>query len=261
MVLCGVWGIFLFAYLIVLTRADQFFNSTTLTNSRNPSFPAELQPLPPSTLAATRATRRIRAVDIVLKYDASKDGTHELIFSSYNVAYESRTRGTRDTYVRDCQGQPLVKVTHQFAEDLLRQGSGRLLTGQYMNIGDCLCENNFSCFMFTAAAMGIGGAQLQAFVSVSSDVYPLGTYLMVEELKGLLLPNGEHHDGCVRVDDYYEDSILGNLTLFVDKKGNDDFIRGLLHNDNVRATPSDCKPKHYTDRYLFPISMVLFKFT
>jgi len=74
------------------------------------------------------------------------------------------------------------------------------------NLGDCDCGNGFSCF--TEVDRGVypfgitsDDRPLEPFTSVAANDYPINTKLFIAALKGIKLPNGLIHNGCVKVAD------------------------------------------------------------
>ncbi|KAJ1927513.1 hypothetical protein IWQ60_002860 [Tieghemiomyces parasiticus] len=185
------------------------------------------------------------------------------ILSMYYVAYESSVRGIADTPISSCGGELLAMVPRAFAEELHITGSGRFLGGGFVNQDVCDCdEGHFNCFILVDSAMGAPEHPLRPFSSASSNLFPIGTTMIVHELVGLTLPNGQHHDGCVQIDDYnYEDG-PELFSLFVNKEGSANYIGeklGGIHS-SIRVEVTNCTPREYADRYLRPIAMLTFLF-
>ncbi|KAJ1987418.1 hypothetical protein H4R33_002874 [Dimargaris cristalligena] len=188
-----------------------------------------------------------------------------MILYSYHVAYESSTRGPQSVALYDCEGTLLAHSTADFARNLVKQGSGRLFDGRYINQSYCTCDSDqYNCFSLVDGPLGSGGQTLNSYTSASSDLYPIGTTLWITELADQLLANGQHHSGCVRVDDSYDEPHSGILSLFIGREISGQFLMKELQSDStpiVHAQVADCQPREYTDRYLRPIALryLLFK--
>lgn len=75
--------------------------------------------------------------------------------------------------------------------------------------------NVFRVLDRTTVPFGIGAwnNRLEPFISVATSDFSAGTKLQVKELAGVRFPNGDLHNGCVRVDDVNSDSC--SIRLFV----------------------------------------------
>ncbi|MEO6775485.1 MAG: 3D domain-containing protein [Kofleriaceae bacterium] len=124
---------------------------------------------------------------------------------------------------------PIAKVSHEFANQLAIQGTGKLHDGRVLNIwGRCKCgDSRSACFKVTANRWGTSGSNhpLQPFrtVAVDPNVVKLGTLLYVPLLEGRTMPGrapwgGYVHDGCVVADDTGGHIDGHRLDLFVGRK-------------------------------------------
>ncbi|KAK9717738.1 hypothetical protein K7432_005958 [Basidiobolus ranarum] len=126
-------------------------------------------------------------------------------FTYYWISEESDFTGPKDVELQSCSGETLATVSQQFASAARMEGTAILGDGQVINL-QCDCNGGYSCFSFINEELypyGLGAWDnaLVPFVSVASNDLPQGTLLMVKQLEGLQLPNGQYHNGCVRVDD------------------------------------------------------------
>ncbi|ORX99632.1 hypothetical protein K493DRAFT_299254 [Basidiobolus meristosporus CBS 931.73] len=123
----------------------------------------------------------------------------------YWIAQESDHSGSKSVTIKTCSGKRIAKVSRSFAKAARMEGTARLNSGKVINL-DCDCHGGYSCFTTINQRRypyGIGAKDnvLKPYVSVSANDIPIGTTLMVKQLKGLKMPNGHTHSGCVRVDD------------------------------------------------------------
>ncbi|KAK9696031.1 hypothetical protein K7432_012686 [Basidiobolus ranarum] len=126
------------------------------------------------------------------------------------------------------------------------EGTARLNNGKVINL-DCGCNGGYNCFTTISQPYGLGARDnaLKPFVSVSANDIPIGSKLMVKQLKGLKMPNGRTHNGCVRVDDNgwsfgnnQIDFLVGDKKYYsqLDRQHGKSLSR-------VDITRSDCKPQ------------------
>ncbi|ORX64402.1 hypothetical protein K493DRAFT_301604 [Basidiobolus meristosporus CBS 931.73] len=123
----------------------------------------------------------------------------------YWISEESDFSGPQDIEIQTCSGETLATVSHEFAEAARMEGTAILNNGDVINL-QCSCDGGYSCFSYlnkTLYPYGLGAWDnaLVPFVSVAANNIPRGTTLMVKQLKGVQLPDGQIHNGCVRVDD------------------------------------------------------------
>ncbi|MEO8551943.1 MAG: 3D domain-containing protein, partial [Kofleriaceae bacterium] len=123
--------------------------------------------------------------------------------------------------------RPIAEVSHEFANQLAIQGTGKLHDGRVLNIwGRCKCSKS-PCFKVTENQWGTAGSNhpLQPFRTVAVDpkVVKLGSLLYVPLLEGRTMPGrapwgGYVHDGCVVADDTGGHIDGHRLDLFVGRK-------------------------------------------
>ncbi|KAK9721080.1 hypothetical protein K7432_003720 [Basidiobolus ranarum] len=123
----------------------------------------------------------------------------------YWIANESEHSGSKTVTIKTCSGKQIAKVSSSFANAARMEGTARLRNGIVLNL-DCACKGGYSCFTTINKGRfpyGVGAKDnaLKPFISVSANDIPLGTKILVKQLKGLKMPNGRIHNGCVRVDD------------------------------------------------------------
>jgi len=106
------------------------------------------------------------------------------------------------------QGEYVGSYSEKFAWNLRMEGSGLLADGRVINYSG-KCEYGYgTCFSAVDPdthpfGRGAGQRPLVPFKSVAVDprFIPIGEPIYVPEFDGILLPDGERHDGCVRADD------------------------------------------------------------
>ena len=114
-------------------------------------------------------------------------------------------------WLRNCKHQNIKQVGHSFAKKIQMEGTGLLNDGRGYNVDcrkQCNYNEDFDCFEPLPAkypwGLGTDDNGIFPFTSVAVNKSKKNLYgktIMVDEFKGLKLPSGETHNGCVRVDD------------------------------------------------------------
>ncbi|SAL96107.1 hypothetical protein [Absidia glauca] len=109
--------------------------------------------------------------------------------------------GPKTKTLVDSRGQPIAKVSKTTYEKFQMEGTGLLQNGMMVNLG--MTKNKFEKVNRKADPFGIGSNEnpLVPWVSVASNDLKRGTRLYIKELDQVRLPDGQVHNGCVRVDD------------------------------------------------------------
>lgn len=181
-------------------------------------------------------------------YPLGELGTYKLTY--YWLASEAEYANEPyeiDIYTR--QGFPIGRFPRGFVFELKLEGSGVLRDGRVLNY-DGRCSYGIGiCFQTLDPQFhpfGKGGQQraLHPFRSVAVDprFVPLGTPLYLAELRGLRLPDGTTHDGCVRADDTGGGIKRREIDFFVENFANYKFLEEQLQNDH-RVTPLVEEPR------------------
>lgn len=181
-------------------------------------------------------------------YPLGETGTYKLTY--YWLAYESEYANEPyeiEIYTR--QGFPIGRFPRAFVFELRLEGSGVLRDGRLINY-DGRCHYGIgTCYQTLdpqAHPFGKGGQQraLQPFRSVAVDPrwVPLGTPLYMPELRGMRLPDGSYHDGCVRADDTGGGIRRREIDFFVESYANYKFLEEQLWNDH-KVTPHVEEPR------------------
>jgi hypothetical protein len=182
------------------------------------------------------------------------DVVEGVLLTYYWIPWESEfSCAQKDTALQTCAGATLATVCLAFAQSARMEGTATLDTGELVNL-DCDCGSGFACFVILDPTrypwgMGSNGNALQPYVSVASNDprWPYGTWLDLEELHGLALPDSTlTHDGCVRVDDVGWSFGKNQLDFFVGRQASYLAIDGQLAMEEVTVTerPS-CRPRDY----------------
>ncbi|CAG7729662.1 unnamed protein product [Allacma fusca] len=129
----------------------------------------------------------------------------------YWVVHENEFPIGSDANLNSCSGQNLAKSSKTFANRIALEGSGFLRDETtVLNLGSCISDsrpckatggNNYNCFEKTDAPIGSNDNPLIPYVSIASNDLRFGTTGIVQEFVNKKTPQGETHNGCVRVDD------------------------------------------------------------
>ncbi|ORX95244.1 hypothetical protein K493DRAFT_301605 [Basidiobolus meristosporus CBS 931.73] len=138
--------------------------------------------------------RFLLAVTLGLTLFSASVFAKEVKMTYYWVSEESDFAGPKNIQLRSCSGEVLATVNRQFAASARMEGTAILGNGKVINL-QCDCNGGYSCFSFIDEKLYPYGQVLPPTTS------PMAPPLMVEQLKGIKLPNGQIHNGCVRVDD------------------------------------------------------------
>jgi hypothetical protein len=183
-----------------------------------------------------------------LGYPLAARGGYKISF--YWVAWESQyANEPYDVDIYNRHGFRIGRFPRAYVFELKMEGSGILRDGRVIN-HDSLCPYGVgTCFVELEPRehpLGQGGQRrpLLPFKSVAVDprFVPLGTTLYVPELRGLLLPDGTSHDGCVRADDTGGNIRRHELDFFVESYDNYKLLEDRLWNDHS-ATPHIEEPR------------------
>jgi 3D (Asp-Asp-Asp) domain-containing protein len=141
-----------------------------------------------------------------------------------------------DVYTRD--GFFFGVFPSRFISALKMEGSGVLADGRVVNYhgrcgygeGTCFEELDNEAYPY---GRGAGARPLIPFKSVAVDpsIIPIGETLYIPELDGLLLPDGNIHDGCVRADDTGGAIKQRKMDFFVLSQANFRYLNQALHGD------------------------------
>jgi 3D (Asp-Asp-Asp) domain-containing protein len=170
--------------------------------------------------------------------------------SFYWVAYESEYASLHydvDIYTR--QGFFIGRFPSAFVFELKLEGSGILNDGRVLNYdGECNYGMG-TCFKTLDPSehplgAGVQSRKLVPFRSIAVDprYIPIGATVYVPELVGVALPDGTHHDGCLRADDMGGAIKQHKLDFFVESYNNFKFIADNLW-WHLRATPHLDEPR------------------
>lgn len=138
----------------------------------------------------------------------------------YIADEEHSSQGGPQTELRDRHGRVLAVVSQSFAKKINLQGSGRLVDGRVINVSQRVNGEMRYHFVRHRYGVGASGEMLVPFCSVAVDTsrIPFGTHLLIEETRGMRLPNGEIHDGVWIAADRGGKIKNDRIDLFVGKK-------------------------------------------
>lgn len=181
-------------------------------------------------------------------YPLGEQGTYKLTY--YWLAYESEYANEPyeiEIYTR--QGFPIGRFPRAFVFELRLEGSGVLRDGRLINYDGRCAYGIGTCYQTLdpqSHPFGKGGQQraLLPFRSVAVDPrwVPLGTPLYMPELRGMKLPDGTLHDGCVRADDTGGGIRRREIDFFVESYANYKHLEEQLWNDH-KVTPTVEEPR------------------
>lgn len=132
----------------------------------------------------------------------------------YWIKYQRPIKDEGSVQLRSCDGKTVFGTSSQkFAEELRMEGTGHLLNGKMLNLGNCNCgegTNTFNCFMDVSKnkkapfGYGVQSIPLKPWSSVANNDKNrrVGSVLYAPDLDGFLLPNGRKHNGCLRKVDH-----------------------------------------------------------
>ncbi len=148
-----------------------------------------------------------------------------------------------DTDIYSPEGYRLGVYSARFVRALRMEGSGVLADGRVIHyagrckygMGTCFRILDHEKFPF---GKGASRRTLTPFKSVAVDprFIPLGESLYIPEFDGLLLPDGTHHDGCVRADDTGGNIKKRKMDFFVVRYDNFRFLLDALYGE-IAITP------------------------
>jgi len=132
----------------------------------------------------------------------------------YWIKYQRKGVDEGPVKLRSCDGKTVHgTASKKFAQEIRMEGTGHLLNGKMINLGDCNCgdgTDTFDCFDDVTRhknapfGYGVENIPLRPLVSVANndEDVKVGTVLYVPALDGLKLPNGKVHNGCLQKVDH-----------------------------------------------------------
>lgn len=147
-----------------------------------------------------------------------KGQTLKLRNTYYYVLLESLyAKEAKDTTILSMKGELIAQVSHRFKKALNMEGTGRLVDGRVVNYAGRV--NGEIRYLVSSApdGYGVGTCRLYPWHSVAVDpkVVALGSVVYIAETEGMLLPNGEIHDGIWRAEDVGGGIVGDRVDLFV----------------------------------------------
>ncbi|MEW6055209.1 MAG: 3D domain-containing protein [Bdellovibrionota bacterium] len=101
------------------------------------------------------------------------------------------------------EGEVLARVSKAFREALDIEGTGRLIDGRLVNFARLKAGRIRYIVTTSPFGLGVGNCELRPFRTVAVDpkTIPLGATVRIAETVGMVLPNGEIHDGIWHAED------------------------------------------------------------
>jgi 3D (Asp-Asp-Asp) domain-containing protein len=170
--------------------------------------------------------------------------------SFYWLAYESEyANEDYDTDIYDKNGFWIGRYPSAFVFELKLEGTGVLRDGRVLNyagecgygIGTCFEQMEMNEHPL---GRGVQHRRLVPFRSVAVDprYIPIGSTIYVPEIVGMVLPDGTHHDGCLRADDQGGAIKQHKLDFFVESYFNFKYLADQLW-WRLKATPHLDEPR------------------
>ncbi|CAO3595082.1 unnamed protein product [Absidia cylindrospora] len=127
-------------------------------------------------------------------------------FTYYWIATpDSYKTGGKKVTIKSCSGESLGKVSEDYGDALVMEGSG-LLGSKIVNLGGCSCSN-YKCFEEVDKkddpyGLTSNGSPLRPYVTIASNDLKMGTKVYIPQLVGWSLPGtNKKHNGCALVND------------------------------------------------------------
>ena len=136
----------------------------------------------------------------------------------YYVALErDYTLEPKDVEILDVKGNLIANVSDHFKRAVDIEGTGRLLDGRIINYAARIGSEIRYTITNAPFGLGVRNCRLVPFRTVAIDptVVPLGSLIMIRETIGMVLPNGEYHDGLWRAEDVGGAIKKDRIDLFV----------------------------------------------
>ncbi|ORZ01800.1 hypothetical protein BCR43DRAFT_522576 [Syncephalastrum racemosum] len=156
-------------------------------------------------------------------------------------------KGSKNKALKDNHGKTIAKVSKVTYEKFQMEGTGLLKNGVMVNLDSG--KDKFAKVNRAKSPYGLGenDNSLVPWVSVAANDLKRGTKLYVKELDGVKLPDGETHNGCVRVDDEGWSFDGCQLDFFVLQYSAYRTLENKLP-DKVTVQQKNCKIKNYVNK-------------
>ncbi|KAJ1978515.1 hypothetical protein H4R33_005950 [Dimargaris cristalligena] len=171
-------------------------------------------------------------------------GTSRSVDLTYYWAMVQTEADVGSVTLGTCDGKKLVSVTESFAKQVAIEGTAQLLDGKFINFGSCSCSN-YMCFIESSYALGTKDNSLVPFSSIAVNDVTFGQTVFVPQFKGLILPNGKVHNGCLRSDDKGYGFGNSHIDWYVVAEQNYQTINGKLKLTKVDMYTQDCTIGNY----------------
>ncbi len=131
-------------------------------------------------------------------------------FSSYEI----------NTAIRDLQGNVIEQTSKQYKKALDIEGSGKLRNDKVVNYHGRVDGDVRYKVVSEPWGRGVGTCALSPFhtIAVDPETIPLGSVVQIDETKGMLLPDGSHHNGLWKAEDIGNAIKKDRIDLFIGLK-------------------------------------------
>ncbi|KAI8879999.1 carbohydrate-binding module family 50 protein [Backusella circina FSU 941] len=150
--------------------------------------------------AAKKGTKKVSSSKETRKKLQTKSA-----FTYYWIAQEEDYKKGHTTAVKTCSGQTIEKVSSDYADALVMEGTG-VIGSKIVNLGGCSCSG-YKCFEIIdkkSDPYGLTsyGTPLRPYATIASNDLKKNTKIFVPDLVGWKIPgSGKTHNGCLLVDD------------------------------------------------------------
>lgn len=139
----------------------------------------------------------------------------------YALRESEVTQSGNQVNLRDMQGKVIKQVSEKFRKLVDIEGTGILLDGRVINYAGRVDSEVRYVVVPHPYGLGVGNRPLKPFCSVAVDPsrIPLDSIILIEETKGMLLPDGSVHDGIWVAVDVGGAIKNDRIDLFIGQKG------------------------------------------
>ena len=179
---------------------------------------------------------------LITEYWIPKEGDKDMLNDGTMVTLS----GMKSKAIKTTEGKTIARVSQKTYEKFQMEGTGLLQNGKMVNLDDG--KDSFITLDRKKTPYGLGtdSGQLTPWVSVATNDIKKGTKLYIQKLDGLKLPNGETHNGGVRVDDEGWSYDGCQIDFFVLQYTAYKSLSNKLPN-RVKAVQRDCTVKNYVN--------------
>ncbi|KAI9306039.1 hypothetical protein BJ944DRAFT_287335 [Cunninghamella echinulata] len=167
---------------------------------------------------------------------------------------EDYDEGGKKVTIKTCSGKSIAKVSEDYADALVMEGSGVVTSSKIVNLGGCSCSSDYECFMELDAneepyGLTSYGTSLRPFITIAANDIKRDTKIFVPAIQGWDIPGtGKKHNGCLLVNDQSWSFGSNHIDLFVNYKKHYNTLNkehGITEVDIYEG--GDCKLLDFTD--------------